>query len=129
MHPIDLHSPWARVLFFRAPAVLIVLGAVVCERAGKICPNWLVVTGDASYSIYLSQGLVLAAVARVVWKHVHAGLGANISILAAMVIVALVAGFMSFLLVERPMLRIGRAWAMVTPSLPTSAVIPHTSSL
>ena len=64
MRLTDLNSPWQRVAYFGVPSALIVSGAVAIEQVGKTLPRWLIATGDASYSLYLSQGLVLATLAR-----------------------------------------------------------------
>ena len=57
--------PWARVLCWGVPAMLIVGGAVLLDPllAGRI-PRAVLHLGDASYSLYLSHLLVLMAVFR-----------------------------------------------------------------
>jgi exopolysaccharide production protein ExoZ len=54
-----------RVIKFGAPAFLVVAGAVFYERADKVIRvSLLELLGDASYSIYLSHGAILSALAQ-----------------------------------------------------------------
>jgi exopolysaccharide production protein ExoZ len=51
---------WPRAVYFGAPATLIVLGAVSLEeRLARRPVRPLLLMGDASYSLYLSHGIVL----------------------------------------------------------------------
>ncbi|MGH7043937.1 MAG: acyltransferase family protein, partial [Acetobacteraceae bacterium] len=64
---------WLRVALFGSGSVLVVAGAVRLEEAGvRLFPASLVALGDASYSLYLSHVLVIAAVGRV-WERFLAG--------------------------------------------------------
>ena len=112
MELTDLTSPWQRVRFFGAPAALIVLGAVAIEQAGKSAPRWLIATGDASYSLYLSQGLVLAALARWVWdkKHIPTGHLLNPLVAISMAAVAAAVAFACYRWVELPLIGVTRKW-------------------
>jgi exopolysaccharide production protein ExoZ len=64
-------SDFTRVVHFAPCATLIVAGAIVCERAvrGNLRPLRLL--GDASYSLYLTHPLVLAAMEGVPVKAAH----------------------------------------------------------
>ena len=111
-HATDLHNPWQRVGYFGAPAALVVLGSVCIERSGMVMPKWLVATGDASYSFYLTQGLVLAAVSRWAWekKHIHTGRLPNLLTVVAMSVAAIIAAFVCYRLVELPLVAITKKW-------------------
>jgi peptidoglycan/LPS O-acetylase OafA/YrhL len=108
----DLTSPWQRLGFYGIPSALIVYGAVAVERAGKAAPGWLIATGDASYSLYLSQGLVLAALARWMWdkKHVATGPVLNLFVAGAIAAVAVAFSFACYRWVEAPMTALTRKW-------------------
>jgi exopolysaccharide production protein ExoZ len=92
----------ARAFLLGIPATLIVAGALACERAGA-WPRFGFAKqlGDASYSLYLTHGLVLAGVAKVA-QRIGAGVGASDALgLAASVAVAVVI-FHGF---EKPIMR------------------------
>ena len=100
-----------RALVLGLPALLIVAGAVTAEAARPVrslaLPRLL---GDASYSIYLSHGIMLSAVGQA-WRRLHldalpggwAGFGAMAVLVTAVVGVALYWG------VERPAMALLRA--------------------
>ena len=105
---------WMRVLHLGVPAVLLVYGAVTLELAhGWLMPRWLIRIGYASYSIYLSHTLLLAAGRRLwfalipaghlpdagIWDGIDNGLA--LALLAAL---ALLFGAMSYRFIEAPML-------------------------
>ena len=81
-------TPGSGFCFSASPRSSLSLRAVAVEQSGNR-PRGLIASGDASYSIYLSQGLVLAAIARYAWKHVHAGVLASSMIILVMTIVSL----------------------------------------
>lgn len=57
--------PPHRALLWGGPAMLIVLGISSIEDSfGRFWPQWVLLLGDASYSLYLSHILVLHAVSR-----------------------------------------------------------------
>lgn len=63
----DPRLGWERATVWGGAAASLVLAVVLLERSGrKIWPNWLVRLGDASYSLYLVQPLVLLAVRKFV---------------------------------------------------------------
>lgn len=91
-----------RVLWLGIPAMLVVAGALAIERAGKWprIPGAKAI-GDASYSLYLTHGLVLAATARIALhlglnRWLEMALGVGVSFLVAVLI------YNSF---ERPAIR------------------------
>ncbi|HHW4679793.1 MAG TPA: acyltransferase family protein [Xylella sp.] len=98
-----------RTLVFGIPSVLMVLGTVRAESAGKLSSSkWLNWLGDASYSIYLSHLLVLTLLSRLwsvsglnqqVWQH--------IGFIFTTIIACCIAGWLSYRFIERPLLSIG----------------------
>lgn len=84
----------------------ILLGALILERQGKLTiPRWLVLLGDASYSIYLAHFMVISAVARFSYSHWHE---APIPIGFWMVILffcGTTAGLATHFVIERPLLK------------------------
>jgi len=56
---------WMRIFLFLPCALILMMAALSRERKRRPAPRWLVVIGDASYSIYLSHVLVLSALGRV----------------------------------------------------------------
>lgn len=94
-----------RVVTWGLPALAIVAGAVSLERkiAGRL-PAWLLKLGDASYSIYLVHGFVLPiigiAIARLHWN----GYVAQTATVVACLIAGALAGWLTYVCVERPML-------------------------
>jgi exopolysaccharide production protein ExoZ len=94
-----------RVVQWGAPALAIVAGAVFLERAGKVpylrLPHFF---GDASYSTYLVHGFAVSTVFHLVGER---GLPWGVQV-ALSVIVGLAFGAATYLLVERPLLRLAR---------------------
>jgi exopolysaccharide production protein ExoZ len=64
VHP-KLTAPMHRAVMWGIPAAMIVLGTVSLEeRFGSLWPQWTLVLGDASYSLYLCHVIILHQVAR-----------------------------------------------------------------
>ena len=102
-------SNWLRVLIFGIPAAFLVSALVTLEKNAKWqLPNWLVLIGDASYSVYLSHTLVFAAIWRIWGKFGVAGSWANGLVIVTMFFSSLVIGLVSFRLSERPLLKFTR---------------------
>lgn len=102
----------ARLIAFGVPAALVFIG--MCALDARVSmPRWLVFLGDASYSIYLVQVLIVWRVAGRIGLLVHHGMGpVALHLISALAIVAAVAGGVVFhLLVERPLLRLCQAAA------------------
>lgn len=99
---------WWRVLIYGAPAVLIVYCMTNAERDGFVLPSALIQTGNASYSIYLSHLFTLNVVGRI-WSLAAAeGVFDNVIGITAAFAAAIAAGFLSYRLVETPLLKLSR---------------------
>ncbi|PFH13424.1 acyltransferase family protein [Burkholderia sp. JKS000303] len=102
--PMELfvgHAP--RALLYGGPAFMLVLGAVLIDGVRPVRLRGLVFLGDASYSIYLTHGFVVAGIATVL-KH---GAGQRIGadwIVAGGIVLAAALGAVAYRLVERPVL-------------------------
>jgi exopolysaccharide production protein ExoZ len=95
-----------RTLTWGLPALAIVAGAVSLEgRLADAIPRWLLVLGDASYSIYLTHGFVVPAVGLAFvtlhWATASAEALAVLACLAASSIV----GVAVYRAIERPIMR------------------------
>ncbi|KWF56760.1 hypothetical protein WT57_31910 [Burkholderia pseudomultivorans] len=102
--PMELfvgHAP--RALLYGGPAFMLVLGAVLIDSVRPVGLRGLVFLGDASYSIYLTHGFVVAGIATAL-KH---GAGQQIDadwIVAGGIALAAALGAGAYRLVERPVL-------------------------
>jgi exopolysaccharide production protein ExoZ len=93
--------PSLRILTWGVPAVLVVLGMLALERNGSLSHSKSLETlGNASYSIYLSHGSVVAAVART-WPNQLS----PITFLLFSVTASLAVGLITYSFIERPTLR------------------------
>lgn len=107
---IDGVSKLVRVVGWGIPAVMIVSGFVLMEnRASSRYPAWLLLLGDASYSIYLIQGFVFPLIhvfftrgygALLVRNHAFA---AGTMLIALSVLMVSAVGIVTYLSVERKM--------------------------
>ena len=97
------HVFW-RLGVFGVPALLLVAGACICERAthGRVARTlaWM---GDASYSIYLIQGTAISVVALSLFPLM--GTHRPIALGCALIFVSLALGAATYVIVERPILR------------------------
>ncbi|HYH63623.1 MAG TPA: acyltransferase [Urbifossiella sp.] len=112
-----------RVLVFGPAAVLIVYAAVAAEGRWRV-PRWLLRTGDASYSLYLTHGAVMLAAIYLGTKVPHTRVP-HLTGLVVTLGVALAVGFVFYALVEKPLLNLGRrrpkpAPAVAVPAVPLS---------
>lgn len=99
---------WYRLLLFGLPALVIVGCFLWAERAGRVLHVSLIRVGDASYSIYLSHILTLSAAGRL-WSLVASDrMVDNVFMLPLLIILVLVVGFVSYKLIEKPLLRVSR---------------------
>lgn len=107
-----LPSGWYRVLFFGLPCTLMVYGAVASEfQASLRFPKWLYAVGDASYSIYLSHILILSFIGRIWYRLGQKGLADNIVMIAAMILMVVVYGHLSYRYIEKPLIHRFRRFA------------------
>jgi peptidoglycan/LPS O-acetylase OafA/YrhL len=110
-----MYEPGLRLITRGVPVALIVWGAVAWERRGGFrAPRWLLVVGDASYSIYLSHMLVLSGVGRL-WTPIRqSGIWDNALAVFLMAVGSVALGFASYTWVETPLLR----WCQTRSSIP-----------
>ena len=94
-----------RPLVWGVPALAIVAGAVSLEpRIAGGLPQWLLTLGDASYSIYLVHGFVVPAIGvGIMALHWTSGTAQALTVAACLVAGSL-AGWIVYVLVERPIL-------------------------
>jgi peptidoglycan/LPS O-acetylase OafA/YrhL len=104
--PLNMHE---HVTGYLIGSVLVLAGAIEAERCGQLhTPRWLVLLGDASYSIYLVHFCALSVLAKIA-KSV--ALDAWVPPLGLFVLLASAAvgtGCLFHLAVERPLLRLLR---------------------
>ncbi len=90
-----------RVIVLGVPAAALVAGALICERqAGGPWVRFAAALGDASYSIYLTQGLVLSAVCSVTVKLL--GPGRPVASVIVAMTVTIATGYLVYRCLERP---------------------------
>jgi peptidoglycan/LPS O-acetylase OafA/YrhL len=114
-----------RVLVFGPAAVLIVYAGVATEGRWRV-PRWLLLTGDASYSLYLTHFTVYVAALFVGMKVPHTRL-AHLTGLATTFAAALAFGILFYFVVERPLLNLARGRrkpAPVAAAAPVSPAVP-----
>ena len=99
---------WWRIIIFGIPALLTVYGFTRAERNGYVIHSSLIKVGDASYSIYLSHILTLSAIGRIWGMFSTDGVFDNLIMIPIQVILVLVIGFMSYQIVEKPLLKLTR---------------------
>ncbi|WP_439816702.1 acyltransferase family protein [Zavarzinia sp. CC-PAN008] len=98
-------------------AVLTILGAVACERAGLLrVPRWLAFLGQASYAIYLVHMPAISLLAKVMVALAPMTAWSPWPVFAVLAAWGLAAGIAFHLWVERPLLR------LVPASLPRPAL-------
>jgi exopolysaccharide production protein ExoZ len=101
----DLPIGWLRIALFGIPCALIMYGAITAEiRRGWVFSKIFILTGDASYSIYLSHVLVIATIGRVWYMLAGGGEIDNVTIISLMITAVLVFGFASYFILEKPLL-------------------------
>ncbi len=110
-------SDWDRMLIYGTSSAALVAGLVASERVqGRSILHPLSGLGDASYSLYLSHVPVIAA-AGLLWRRLlpFQRPAAHLAALPATFVIALLAAFASFQLIEAPLLRLlrHRAWGPV----------------
>lgn len=104
---VDLGRGW----MWGLPAAGVVLGALALEaRWGRRSPRWLLLLGDASYSIYLVHTLVLPAIGLGVARIARPWPDEIPMALMVSVILSALAGVAVYRWIERPMLNWVRGW-------------------
>jgi len=99
---------WLRVWMYGIPAFIIVYGLTNAERNGFTLPSIFIQTGNASYSIYLSHLFTLNVVGRIwVFFATNSSFDNIIGILSAFA-AAMMVGFLSYRLLEIPLLKLSR---------------------
>ena len=96
-----------RLFKLGVPAAFIVAGALAVERGGGIVPSWPLLhrLGDASYSIYLSHGIVLSALGQAARRFEIASVPVGLLVFSAVAIAATaIAGLLLYRYVEQPVL-------------------------
>ena len=85
---------------------MVVLFTANAERYGYVVHAHLIKVGDASYSIYLSHVLTLSVVGRA-WSIFSTDKVAdNIVMIPVLLISVLCIGFISYLIIEKPLLKL-----------------------
>lgn len=88
-------------------AASILLGTAVLERQNRLSiPRWLIVLGDASYSIYLVHFMVISAVARFGYGHMRQLPIPIWGWMLCLMVSGVVMGIVAHYWVERPLLRL-----------------------
>jgi len=97
-------SPWERLLGYGVPSALLLYGAAAAEARNVLrMPAALSFVGDISYSMYLSHGLVLAALGRVWWRLFPHNALSNVAACLVLASIAIVFAILSYRLIERPL--------------------------
>ena len=78
------------------------------ERNGYVIHSSLIRVGDASYSIYLSHILTLSASGRVWSMFSTDDFSDNVIMIPVLLFLVLIAGFISYRTVEKPLLKLTR---------------------
>lgn len=119
---VRIHAPTSRInsldLLFGIGATLLISGCVAIEREGRLpVPRVFVFLGEASYSIYLAHYPALSVGSKVCLQ-LHQRLP-DLAILAIITMLALVAGILFHVAVEKPLMarvRVHRGRPELTPA-------------
>ncbi len=100
---------WSRTIIYGPSAAMLVAGIIGIERSGVRLPQFLVVLGDGSYSLYLSHILVLGAVTNVWVRFAASPAPANhIAGLSIELLATTIWALISFRCIEQPLLTLLR---------------------
>jgi len=103
---VPMGSENLRPLTWGLPALAIVAGAVSLEwEVAAALPGWLLVLGDASYSIYLTHGFVVPLVGLAFVFFHWTGLVALPAAVLACLVASAIVGAVVYRVVERPIMR------------------------
>jgi len=97
---------WWRVIIFGIPALVLVSCVLAAEKNGFIFHSSLIRVGDISYSIYLSHILTLSVFGRIWQKFSSDNIIDNIVLIPILIILVLIVGFLSYFIIEKPLLRL-----------------------
>jgi exopolysaccharide production protein ExoZ len=104
-----LDLAWRRVYLWGIPWALIVAGLVGLERNGvRTLPRWLVWTGGISFSLYLTHTSVMGKVVRF---EDRTGLHQPVVIVPLVIAACLVAAWLCWRFIERPLTSLAQSWA------------------
>jgi exopolysaccharide production protein ExoZ len=94
-----------RMLVYGLGATVAMMGLVELERgSGLRLPKWLLLLGDASYSIYLVHFFVLSLLAKLVWATGAENVVPPIAAYTLLACLAIIFGLFFHLWIERPLL-------------------------
>jgi exopolysaccharide production protein ExoZ len=99
---------WWRIVIFGIPALFMVSCITSAERNGFIMHTSLILIGDASFSLYLSHGLTMSVIGRMWSAFPSDNVLVNIIMMPILIILVLIVGFISYRVVELPLLRLTR---------------------
>lgn len=113
------HLVYSRVWMYGVPSAILLYGAAVQERAGRLTPpSWLTHLGNWSYSLYLSHMFILLALRRVLQmgdsvlppalKFQAAGPWDDLLFAVIAIPAAIIFSAISFRWIEQPLLRMTR---------------------
>jgi peptidoglycan/LPS O-acetylase OafA/YrhL len=102
--PLDL----AQAVYYGIPATLIVFCIIHAERNGLVLPNFLIQTGNASYSIYLSHLFTMNIVGRAWSLFPTDSIVDNVAAMIGAFVFTLTVGWISYRYIEMPLLKISR---------------------
>jgi len=108
MHPnTNGLTGMSRVLFWGLPAVLILAGFISIGAPRNPLARFAVLSGDASYAIYLTHGFVMIAYAKLL-KSSSLSLYTQLPVIPMIVGICIIVGLATHLFLERPLLALTR---------------------
>lgn len=119
------HEAWVSRMAYGAASCTIILGLVAAERQGRLSVGrGMVLLGAASYSIYLVHTILLGLTTRALTAAGAVGRIPGWTVMAAACLVAVIAGILFHLLVERPATRAAQRLATRLTPRESSAARP-----
>jgi len=107
------YSVFYRVLVFGGPSLLILAGLVRLDQAGFRAPvKFSLLTGGASYAIYLSHTLILVGMQKLGFNEFAGALGdwSRMAVYLALMLAILAYSLLHYRLIERPLHRRFKRW-------------------
>ena len=101
---------WPRILTYGASAFFLVMFAIEVEKQGSILPKFLIILGDASYSIYLSHLFIINFIGMVFSMFWTSGYIYESIMIVTMISVALLAGLFSYKFIETPIINFAKTY-------------------